>query len=137
MAISKSYNTFLRDQLNISVDRSFDLERFKIAVVVEENGRYDHLKERWELLTLTVHPSFQRRGIGKLLLKECCKLADSEGVPTVVDASQAGEALYAKGGFKHVSVLNFAPTEKIADGSPKVYYLSMIRQPELLKEDTT
>lgn len=52
-----------------------------------------------DLDTLVVHPDYQRRGAGSMLVQWGCDLADEEGVALYVDASRAGAPLYERFGF--------------------------------------
>ncbi|KAL4975998.1 acyl-CoA N-acyltransferase [Aspergillus desertorum] len=58
-------------------------------------GRIRH----YYLDTLVVHPEYQRRGVGSMLLRWGCNLADEAGVALYVDASRAGAPLYERFGF--------------------------------------
>ncbi len=51
------------------------------------------------LNTLVVHPEYQRRGIGKMLLEDGLKEADRLGIQAVLGASKQGLGLYRKCGF--------------------------------------
>ncbi|KAL4762084.1 GNAT family N-acetyltransferase [Aspergillus foveolatus] len=55
--------------------------------------------EHYYLDTLVVHPDYQRRGAGSMLVQWGCDLADEEGVALYVDASRAGAPLYERFGF--------------------------------------
>jgi GNAT superfamily N-acetyltransferase len=52
-----------------------------------------------DLDTLVVHPNYQRRGAGSMLVQWDCGLADEEGVALYADASRAGAPLYERFGF--------------------------------------
>ncbi|SMQ47632.1 unnamed protein product [Zymoseptoria tritici ST99CH_1A5] len=58
-----------------------------------------------ELDYLAVHPAFQRRGIGRLLLADGLALADQLGVKTFVLARAAGVKLYLNNGFREAEKL--------------------------------
>lgn len=63
-----------------------------------------------ELEYLAVHPSHQRRGIGRLLLLEALAIADQLGVKTLVIAKNAGVKLYQAHGFCEVDkVVQYRP----------------------------
>lgn len=47
-----------------------------------------------------VHPDFQRRGAGSMLVEYGCKRADELGVIAVLGATDQGKGLYLKHGFK-------------------------------------
>ena len=72
---------------------------------------------------LLVHPSHQGRGIGSALLDHCCSLADAEGVPMMLESSEAGLQLYTSRGFVTVDEVNL-----IYNGE-RVYTPCMVRQP--------
>jgi ribosomal protein S18 acetylase RimI-like enzyme len=48
---------------------------------------------------LGVDPSFQRRGVGKMLVGAGMERAREEGVPAMLEASPNGKSLYEKLGF--------------------------------------
>jgi ribosomal protein S18 acetylase RimI-like enzyme len=54
---------------------------------------------------LTVSPSYQRRGVGNLLLSHGLAWADAAGQKTYLEATVAGRPLYEKLGFKEVDVM--------------------------------
>lgn len=47
-----------------------------------------------------VHPSQQRKGIGRRLMGEVMSRADGEGVPTMIVSSMESYGLYSKLGFR-------------------------------------
>lgn len=47
-------------------------------------------------------PEFQRRGVGSMLVREAQRLARRDGVPVVLESSEAGQAMYARNGFERV-----------------------------------
>lgn len=70
--------------------------------------------------SFSVIPSHQHLGIGRLLLSEILKEADSSYLPLYLEASSAGEKLYKSCGFEEVDRLH------IKDG---VEVSFMVRQP--------
>jgi GNAT superfamily N-acetyltransferase len=58
--------------------------------------------EAWRLWTLAVDPSYQRRGIGGLLVDWGLNQARAKGAKAYTDASPFGKGLYLKKGFKIV-----------------------------------
>jgi ribosomal protein S18 acetylase RimI-like enzyme len=54
---------------------------------------------------LTVSPSYQRRGLGNLLLSHGLAWADAAGQKTYLEATAAGRPLYEKLGFREVDVM--------------------------------
>ena len=58
-----------------------------------------------ELNTLVVHPEYQRRGIGKVLMEYGLKEADRLGIQAVLGASREGLGLYKKYGFTEFEVM--------------------------------
>lgn len=50
---------------------------------------------------MAVHPDYQRQGIGQILLKHLLAKLDADGCPiSFLDATQAGEPMYEKLGFR-------------------------------------
>ncbi|KAF7954252.1 hypothetical protein EAE96_005381 [Botrytis aclada] len=63
--------------------------------------------EKWlKLNILVIHPSYQRRGIGTLLLEQGLKLADEKSLQVVLGASPWGIGLYRKYGFVDVHCMD-------------------------------
>ena len=65
--------------------------------------------EYFDLDILCVHPSYQRRGIGKTLMKHGLQRAREEGVEVWLCASVMGQGLYEKCGFEGVGWLQWGP----------------------------
>ncbi|KAK2614625.1 hypothetical protein N8I77_001434 [Diaporthe amygdali] len=57
------------------------------------------------VITITVHPNHQRRGIGPALIKQGTDRADAEGVFCWVHSSEAGVHTYQKCGFEEDDTL--------------------------------
>lgn len=53
-----------------------------------------------DLQTIAVHPSHQRRGVGKLLMKWGINIAKQMRVPVYLEATHEGVPLYKKCGFE-------------------------------------
>ncbi|KAI1337259.1 acyl-CoA N-acyltransferase [Xylariaceae sp. FL0016] len=63
------------------------------------------------LPTMAVHPDYQRRGIGRLLMQWGIDMAEKLGLPIYLEATDAGFPLYKSMGFErltHVSVIHKA-----------------------------
>ncbi|KAL1311491.1 hypothetical protein AAFC00_001615 [Neodothiora populina] len=58
------------------------------------------LIEYWELDGMYVDPSYQRRGIGQMMLQWGIRQAEMESVPIVTKSSPVGVYLYEKNGFQ-------------------------------------
>lgn len=56
---------------------------------------------------LMVEPAYQRQGIGQMIVKYGCDLADRDQVPCYVDGSPRGKGLYEKMGFETRAVEDF------------------------------
>ncbi|KAJ5690846.1 acetyltransferase [Penicillium macrosclerotiorum] len=65
----------------------------------DERRRVMGDRKHYYLDTLGTHPDYQRQGLGSMLVKWGCELADQDGVGVYVDASTAGASLYRKFGF--------------------------------------
>lgn len=63
------------------------------------------IDEMWYLKTLAVHPGFQRRGVGAILLDWGLNHARERGEKVYLEASESGKGLYLKKGFKELGDL--------------------------------
>lgn len=61
-------------------------------------------EEHYYLDTLAVHPAFQRRGVGSMLVRWGVERAEEDGVGVYLDASRDGKRLYEKCGFVDESI---------------------------------
>ncbi len=53
-----------------------------------------------DLDMLATHTDYRRMGAARLLLEWGCRVADQDGVPVYIDASQAGKPVYERFGFE-------------------------------------
>lgn len=75
------------------------LEVFKL----EQYHHQDMPQPHWYLMLLGVAPTYQRQGIGSLLLQPVLKQADHEGLPCYLETStEAAVRFYQKHGFEIV-----------------------------------
>ena len=58
--------------------------------------------QRWHVQSLAVAEEFQRRGIGKRLMREVMVQAEAERVVVGLEASGMGEVLYRSLGFEEI-----------------------------------
>jgi GNAT superfamily N-acetyltransferase len=72
------------------------LERICGREFVASGGRH------WNVAAIRVHPEFQRRGVGRVLMEWGKNMATSDGVGMVVESTEAGSGLYASVGFREV-----------------------------------
>ena len=74
----------------------------------ESQSENDHSgeEEKWHLQELAVAPSFQRRGVGGMLIDWGLERAREENIPAMLESSQAGHKLYQKKGFQITGVLS-------------------------------
>ena len=63
------------------------------------------IDDMWYLEILCVHPDFQRRGVGSVLLDWGLERARRRGEKVYLEASEFGKRLYDKKGFKEVGKL--------------------------------
>ncbi|PQE06360.1 Acyl- N-acyltransferase protein [Rutstroemia sp. NJR-2017a WRK4] len=83
-----------------------------IEICEWKSAGWKRMREKWYrkedmylVYFLTVSPSYQRRGIGNLLLSHGLAWADATGQKTYLEATVAGRPLYEKLGFKVVDVM--------------------------------
>ncbi|TGZ85724.1 acyl-CoA N-acyltransferase [Ascodesmis nigricans] len=62
----------------------------------------DTYPERWHCRSFSVHPDYQKKGIGSTVMRIVMDTAKAEGLPIVLEASTDGEYLYRKLGFRLV-----------------------------------
>lgn len=92
------------------------------------------------VVSITVHPKYQGRGIGKALMRQGTQRADAEGVFCWVHSSEAAASLYRKCGFEIVDTLDIDLDEWASkmdikppagdDKWGKYTFRYMIRQPK-------
>jgi predicted N-acetyltransferase YhbS len=58
-----------------------------------------------ELEGFAVHPNWQRKGVGSMLVKKCLESVDANHAKCYVHSSRAGKSLYEKFGFKMMGVV--------------------------------
>ncbi|MCJ1484509.1 hypothetical protein MMC06_004680 [Schaereria dolodes] len=107
--LEKRYTAFF------NLDPSTSAENVKTYLdVMAENATDEFLNEKdgyiW-LGFIATDPKFQRKGVGKKLLRWGFKLADDEGVPIGLESSPVGGLLYEKSGFEDVGTIKIAHIE--------------------------
>lgn len=63
----------------------------------------------WFLHILAVHSSYQRKGLGKALVKVGMELAEKDGFPTYLEASKEGMGLYSQLGWEVIAKVQMLP----------------------------
>ena len=58
-----------------------------------------------ELEGFAVHPNWQRKGVGSMLVKKFLESVDADNAKCYVHASRIGKSLYEKFGFKTMGVV--------------------------------
>lgn len=87
-----------------SVQPTWNAANFaKILPVLTAAWNREIFAEAWELNLLFVHPDWQRKGIGKKLMKWGFETAQEERVPIIVKSSPLGGAAYRAAGFKSIN----------------------------------
>ncbi|KAH9871249.1 hypothetical protein IAQ61_005428 [Plenodomus lingam] len=77
-----------------------------LAVRQTSTSLYAPLAPYWHVSGLAIHPQYQRRGLGALLVREGQRLARGDegvggtGVPMVLESSVVARRLYEKCGFE-------------------------------------
>lgn len=87
-----------------SLDPLEQLEEFTSSHLAAFQGRFKGTRCMY-VITITVHPKYQGRGVGPALIKQGTDRADSEGVPCWVHSSEAGVHTYQKCGFEEDNAL--------------------------------
>ena len=74
---------------------------------------------------LMVHPDYQRRGAGKILVEWGLDMADREGLPCWLQATPQGRGLYSKCGFEIVGDMDIDMSKYGGEGIYR--YVCMLR----------
>lgn len=90
----------LEIRYNGLLERSSDKKAIERFAEATEYNFYSTLQDYWHLATLAVSPTFQRRGIGQMLLDYGLAIASREHVPVTLESSVTGRFLYTKTGFR-------------------------------------
>ena len=77
---------------------------------------------------LVVHPSYQRKGLGRMLLKHGLELADRDCAKTYIEASAVGLGLYLSLGFEKVE--EFEIDLRAHGGEILMLVPCLVRQPQ-------
>lgn len=77
-----------------------------------------------------MHPDYQGKGLGKMLVQQGLDLADAEGKKTFLSSTEAGYEFYLKLGFKEVDVVKIDVTKW--GGKEPVVSQVMLRDPRPL-----
>lgn len=80
------------------------LEEFTSSHLAEFQGRFKGTRCMY-VITITVHPKYQSRGVGPALIKKGTGRADTEGALCWVHSSEAGVHMYQKCGFEENETL--------------------------------
>ncbi|KAG8160853.1 hypothetical protein KVR01_009117 [Diaporthe batatas] len=86
------------------LDALGQLKEFTSSHIAAFQGRFKDTRCMY-VITITVHPKYQGRGVGPALIKKGTDRADSEGVLCWVHSSEAGVHTYQKCGFEPDSTL--------------------------------
>ncbi|KAG6355600.1 hypothetical protein INS49_003562 [Diaporthe citri] len=87
-----------------TLDPLDQLEEMTSAHLAAFQGSFKNTRCMY-VITLTVHPKYQGRGVGPALIKQGTNLADAEGALCWVHSSEAGVYTYKKCGFEEVDTL--------------------------------
>lgn len=91
---------WVEDNLWRFVDRSADVDALREFMHNKEGFWGDAPEEMWYVQSLVVGESWQRKGVGRVLMAEVLDRAKVEGVMVGLEASKEGEGLYRKLGFR-------------------------------------
>lgn len=87
-----------------TLDPLDQLEEMTSSHLAEFQGRFKNARCMY-VITLTVHPKYQGRGVGPALIKQGTDRADAEGALCWVHSSEAGVYTYKKCGFEEDDTL--------------------------------
>jgi GNAT superfamily N-acetyltransferase len=79
--------------------------------------------------TIAVHPSHQRKGIGKKLVRWGAEMGEELGVPVYLESSAEGVELYRELGFKQPEGARVVHSKKVLGGEEDVEVPVMVRMP--------
>ncbi|KAH6886975.1 acyl-CoA N-acyltransferase [Thelonectria olida] len=71
-------------------------------------------KDIWHLASIGVHPQYQKRGIGKILLNWGVQEASKQGKDCYLVATPTGVALYRAAGFENVRTMEIFGTPHVS-----------------------
>lgn len=77
---------------------------------------------------LTVHPDYQRQGVGSLLLESGIKAAEKMELDIFVTSTKAGNRLYYKAGFTLLAEINGDNSQVSGDGEYQAYFAKYVQQ---------
>uniref|UniRef100_V5EPI7 N-acetyltransferase domain-containing protein n=2 Tax=Kalmanozyma brasiliensis (strain GHG001) TaxID=1365824 RepID=V5EPI7_KALBG len=80
-------------------DKPVMISRFKAQITRTREAQMKG-RDYWWLKVLTVHPEYQRRGLGSMLVKWGTQKADGDGLHGWLETSPMGLGAYLKAGFK-------------------------------------
>ncbi|KAI0011818.1 acyl-CoA N-acyltransferase [Xylariaceae sp. FL0662B] len=84
------------------------------------------------LAAIAVHPTHQRRGIGRLLMQWGINAAEQLGVPIYTEASSTGFALYENVGFERLTHVKLVHKEEVT-GLPDTEIPLVVKMPSKAK----
>lgn len=89
---------------DLNLDPLEQLEEFTSSHLAEFQGKFKSTRCMY-VITITVHPKYQGRGVGPALIKKGTDRADTEGALCWVHSSEAGVHMYQKCGFEEDETL--------------------------------
>jgi len=105
------------------------IEKYFDAVDVMRKKHADN-SSMYVMQFLATDPAYQRRGLGKTLLKNVLDRVDAEGRKTHIEATQDGHPLYLKLGWKDIDHIQIDLTKWGGDKDRPAENWVMVRQPQ-------
>ncbi|KAF2730424.1 hypothetical protein EJ04DRAFT_579892 [Polyplosphaeria fusca] len=95
---------------DVILPSNFNIQKKDLAekfIKAKRNSVLKGNRNVWELSQISVEPEYQGKGIGRRLVEEGLKLADSDNLLLYLEATPCGKLLYEKLGFDLMEETDF------------------------------